>query len=45
MIGSYNSAKQAAKDTNYFDVSLEMVEIWEGDEKCDLALCRTGNHI
>lgn len=29
MTGSYNSAKQAAVDTNYFDISLEMSRIWE----------------
>lgn len=32
MIGSYNSAKQAAKDTAYFDISLEMCRVWEGEE-------------
>lgn len=30
MIGSYSSAAQAAADTSYFDVRLEMVRIWPG---------------
>lgn len=29
MEGSYNSAAQAATDTNYFDISLHMYPIWE----------------
>ncbi len=28
MAGSYTSAEQAASDTNYFDIELEMVRIW-----------------
>lgn len=28
MAGSYTSAEQAAADTNYFDIELEMVRIW-----------------
>lgn len=28
MLGSYSSAEQAARDTNYFNIELEMVRIW-----------------
>ena len=28
MLGSYSSAAQAAKDTNYFNIELEMARIW-----------------
>lgn len=28
MVGSFSSAAQAAQDTNYFDIRLEMVRIW-----------------
>jgi CpeT protein len=28
MLGSYSSAEQAAQDTNYFNIELEMVRIW-----------------
>lgn len=31
MTGYYNSARHAAMDTNYFDISLTMVPIWEGN--------------
>lgn len=32
MIGSFNSAQQAEEDTNYFNIRLDMVEIWESGE-------------
>ncbi|MGB0522727.1 MAG: chromophore lyase CpcT/CpeT [Flammeovirgaceae bacterium] len=32
MIGSYNSAAQAAQDTAYFDISLEMCRIWKKEK-------------
>ena len=32
MTGSFNSAKQARKDTNYYNISLQMYPIWEADE-------------
>ncbi len=30
MQGGFDSAAQAAKDTNYFDISLHMARIWAG---------------
>lgn len=33
MTGTFNSADQAAKDTNYFDITLEMVPIWKKEPK------------
>lgn len=32
MIGSFNSEQQAAEDTNYFNIRLDMVEIWESSD-------------
>jgi len=29
MVGSFSSAEQAEKDTNYFNIELEMVQIWK----------------
>jgi len=29
MIGSFSSEEQASQDTNYFNIELEMVQIWE----------------
>lgn len=31
MIGSYNSADQAKKDTSYYDITLHMYPIWNDD--------------
>lgn len=30
MTGNFSSAEQAAQDTNYFDITLRMVPVWEG---------------
>jgi CpeT protein len=35
MVGSFSSAEQAARDTNYFDIRLEMVEIWPEEPEAD----------
>ena len=32
MSGTFNSAEQAAQDSSYYDISLVMVPIWEGDK-------------
>lgn len=31
MVGSFSSQEQAEADTNFFDIRLEMVEIWESE--------------
>lgn len=33
MTGSFDSSEQAAADTNYYDISLIMAPIWEGDKE------------
>lgn len=32
MTGSFNSAKQARKDTNYYNITLQMYPIWQEDK-------------
>jgi CpeT protein len=33
MTGTFNSARQAQSDSDYFDIRLDMQEIWQGDDK------------
>jgi hypothetical protein len=39
MTGTFNSARQAQSDSDYFDIRLDMQEIWQGDDKQFLVVC------